>query len=250
MRSRTRGGSRELAVGVGRLARLPADQIRQVYWGALVHDIGELDVPEAIFEVPGPLGVNQRASLAEHTVVGARWLATHSRPRLARTVRALASRALRRQRLSRPPRWPRGAAHDRVGRRVRLLGRDHRAAAVPLGVLVRGRDGPRWRTAPAGNGAGRSSTGCSRQVSERQGQARGRARSPARTIMTPRPTSRSRTRGSGAHFRQQYASALAMIFPTASCSVRNASCPDSESTTCTPELFGISSASSSCSRNG
>ena len=65
----------DLAVGVGRLAHLPADQIRQVYWGALVHDIGELDVPEAIFAVPGPLGANQRASLVEHTVVGARWLA-------------------------------------------------------------------------------------------------------------------------------------------------------------------------------
>ena len=66
----------DLAVGVGRLAHLPADQIRQVYWGALVHDIGELDVPEAIFATPGPLGGNQRASLVEHTVVGARWLAT------------------------------------------------------------------------------------------------------------------------------------------------------------------------------
>jgi len=65
----------ELAVRVGRLAHLPADQIRQVYWGAMLHDIGELDVPEAIFAVPGPLGVNQRASLVEHTVVGARWLA-------------------------------------------------------------------------------------------------------------------------------------------------------------------------------
>ena len=47
----------ELAVRVGRLARLPQDQIRQVYWGALVHDIGELDVPEPIFETVSPCGV-------------------------------------------------------------------------------------------------------------------------------------------------------------------------------------------------
>ena len=66
----------ELAVRVGQLARLPEDQIRQIYWGALVHDIGELDVPQAIFETPGPLAGVQRATLAEHTVVGARWLAT------------------------------------------------------------------------------------------------------------------------------------------------------------------------------
>jgi HD-GYP domain-containing protein (c-di-GMP phosphodiesterase class II) len=66
----------DLAVRVGRLARLPADHIRQVYWGALVHDIGELEVPEAIFEIPGPLGAGQRETVVEHTVVGARWLAT------------------------------------------------------------------------------------------------------------------------------------------------------------------------------
>jgi HD-GYP domain-containing protein (c-di-GMP phosphodiesterase class II) len=63
-------------VRVAQLARLPEDQIRQVYWGALVHDVGELDVPEAIFETPGPLAVVERATLVEHTVIGARWLAT------------------------------------------------------------------------------------------------------------------------------------------------------------------------------
>jgi len=66
----------ELAVRVGRFARLPADQIRLVYWGALVHDIGEIDVPESIFEIPGPLAGSQRDTLREHTVAGARWLAT------------------------------------------------------------------------------------------------------------------------------------------------------------------------------
>jgi HD-GYP domain-containing protein (c-di-GMP phosphodiesterase class II) len=66
----------DLAVRVGRLAHLPEDQIRQVYWGALVHDIGELEVPEAIFAIPGPLASNQRDTLVEHTAVGARWLAT------------------------------------------------------------------------------------------------------------------------------------------------------------------------------
>ena len=41
-----------------------------------------------------------------------------------------------------------------------------------------------------------------------------------------------------------------MILPTVSCSVRNASWPDIESITCSPELFGMSSASSSWSRSG
>ena len=65
-----------LSVRVARLARLPESEIRQIFWGALVHDIGELDVPETIFETPGPLGGNQRETLRNHTVAGARWLAT------------------------------------------------------------------------------------------------------------------------------------------------------------------------------
>jgi polar amino acid transport system substrate-binding protein len=43
-----------LAVEVAQLARLPEAEIRQIYWGALVHDIGEID---------------------EHAAIGARWLA-------------------------------------------------------------------------------------------------------------------------------------------------------------------------------
>ena len=57
-------------------SRNSEDQIRLVYWGALVHDIGEIDVPESIFEIPGPLAGSQRDTLREHTVAGARWLAT------------------------------------------------------------------------------------------------------------------------------------------------------------------------------
>lgn len=66
----------ELAVRVSQLARLPQDQIRQIYWGALIHDVGELDVPESILETPGPLATIERATVVEHTVIGARWLAT------------------------------------------------------------------------------------------------------------------------------------------------------------------------------
>ena len=66
----------ELSVRVAQLARLPADQIRQIYWGALVHDVGELDVPESIFDTPGPLATIERETVVEHPVIGARWLAT------------------------------------------------------------------------------------------------------------------------------------------------------------------------------
>jgi HD-GYP domain-containing protein (c-di-GMP phosphodiesterase class II) len=64
-----------LAVEVAQLARLPEAEIRQIYWGALVHDIGELDVPEAIFATPGPLATVEREAIDEHAAIGARWLA-------------------------------------------------------------------------------------------------------------------------------------------------------------------------------
>jgi len=65
-----------LAVRVAQLARLPEHEIRQIYWGALVHDIGELDVPEPIFEHPGPLATIDRKTVDLHPEIGSRWLAT------------------------------------------------------------------------------------------------------------------------------------------------------------------------------
>jgi HD-GYP domain-containing protein (c-di-GMP phosphodiesterase class II) len=64
-----------LAVEVAQLARLSEAEVRQIYWGSLVHDIGELDVPEAIFATPGPLATVERETVWEHTSIGARWLA-------------------------------------------------------------------------------------------------------------------------------------------------------------------------------
>lgn len=64
-----------LSVRVAQLARLPESEIRQVYWGGLVHDIGELDVPEPILATPGPLAVLERRTVDEHPSIGSRWLA-------------------------------------------------------------------------------------------------------------------------------------------------------------------------------
>ena len=65
----------ELSVRVARLARLPEPEVRQVFWGGLVHDIGELDVPEPIFEIPGPLATIERHNVDLHATIGSRWLA-------------------------------------------------------------------------------------------------------------------------------------------------------------------------------
>jgi HD-GYP domain-containing protein (c-di-GMP phosphodiesterase class II) len=64
-----------LSVRVAQLARLPESEIRQAYWGSLVHDIGELEVPEPILATPGPLATIERRAVDEHPSIGSRWLA-------------------------------------------------------------------------------------------------------------------------------------------------------------------------------
>jgi len=64
-----------LSVRVAQLARLSESDLRQVYWGGLVHDIGELEVPEPILATPGPLAVLERRTVDEHASIGSRWLA-------------------------------------------------------------------------------------------------------------------------------------------------------------------------------
>jgi HD-GYP domain-containing protein (c-di-GMP phosphodiesterase class II) len=64
-----------LSVRVAQLARLSESEIRQIYWGGLVHDIGELEVPEPILATPGPLAVLERRTIDEHPSIGSRWLA-------------------------------------------------------------------------------------------------------------------------------------------------------------------------------
>src|SRR5438445_160231 len=64
-----------LSVRVAQFARLAESEIRQVYWGGLVHDIGELDVPAPILEQPGPLATIERKTVDLHPSIGSRWLA-------------------------------------------------------------------------------------------------------------------------------------------------------------------------------
>jgi putative nucleotidyltransferase with HDIG domain len=65
-----------LSVQVARHAKLPAPAVAEVYWGALVHDIGELNVRRSLLDKPASLDDEERAQICEHTEVGARWLAS------------------------------------------------------------------------------------------------------------------------------------------------------------------------------
>lgn len=62
------------ATGVGRLLRLPPNEIEALRAGALLHDIGKLAVPDNILNKPGQLSVAEFEKIKIHTTVGAQIL--------------------------------------------------------------------------------------------------------------------------------------------------------------------------------
>src|SRR5256712_2853387 len=66
----------ELAVNVGKRLHLPADQLRLLEYGALLHDIGKVGLPGYIPQKPGPLTPEEFAIMREHPVIGERILAS------------------------------------------------------------------------------------------------------------------------------------------------------------------------------
>lgn len=52
-----------------------AARLRQVYWDALLHDLGKIGIPDAILLKPGPLAENEWAVMRTHPEIGQRILA-------------------------------------------------------------------------------------------------------------------------------------------------------------------------------
>ena len=74
-RSRTPAGSPSSRFVSPGARDVPEDLVAQVYWGALVHDVGELNVQPALFHTDATLAERERIEICQHTIVGARWLA-------------------------------------------------------------------------------------------------------------------------------------------------------------------------------
>ena len=65
----------DLAVAVGRELGLGDDQLRDLRYGAIFHDIGKIAIPDAILNKPGPLTESEFAVVREHPRVGEQILA-------------------------------------------------------------------------------------------------------------------------------------------------------------------------------
>jgi HD-GYP domain-containing protein (c-di-GMP phosphodiesterase class II) len=64
----------ELAVEVGRRMGLGADALRDLEFGALLHDVGKIAVPKEIINKPGKLTAEEWAIMKRHTIEGQRML--------------------------------------------------------------------------------------------------------------------------------------------------------------------------------
>ena len=59
-----------LALGVGPMLGLDPEQMRRLEFGALLHDVGKIDVPKEIINKSGPLTPEEWAVIKQHTLVG------------------------------------------------------------------------------------------------------------------------------------------------------------------------------------
>ncbi|MBA2517880.1 MAG: diguanylate cyclase, partial [Solirubrobacterales bacterium] len=65
----------DLAVDLGRTMHLEEDELRDVHYGALFHDIGKIAIPDAILNKPTELDEEEMSVIREHPLVGERILA-------------------------------------------------------------------------------------------------------------------------------------------------------------------------------
>ena len=71
--SYTRGHSKrvtELSLDIGQKLGLRDDKLRQLVWGAELHDIGKIGIPDEVVQKPGALTPEERSTIEQHPVIG------------------------------------------------------------------------------------------------------------------------------------------------------------------------------------
>ena len=62
------------AIALASLAQLPEDKLVAVKFGAILHDIGKIGIPDAILLKPGPLTADERTIMQTHPDIGVRMI--------------------------------------------------------------------------------------------------------------------------------------------------------------------------------
>ena len=136
----------KLTVQVGQELGLRGGRLRGLAVAALLHDVGKLQVPDAILCKAAPLTPAEFAVIKRHPGDGEALLTHIGGFDDGSPARARASRAPRRQRLPRRPARRRALARGAHPRRLRRLRRAHERARLPPRVQpVAGRRDPRPR---------------------------------------------------------------------------------------------------------
>jgi putative nucleotidyltransferase with HDIG domain len=58
------------AMALARSLGLPAEQLKAIEWGALLHDVGKMAVPDGVLRKPGPLTANEWHIMKQHPTWG------------------------------------------------------------------------------------------------------------------------------------------------------------------------------------
>ena len=76
------------ALALGQKLGLSSDQLAQLRWGMLLHDVGKLGVDNAIIRHPGKLTIDERMKVMQHPRLGAAWL--EEQPELTQALSCVA----------------------------------------------------------------------------------------------------------------------------------------------------------------
>jgi putative two-component system response regulator len=59
-------------VALGKSLGLPAEQLKALHRGGVLHDVGKIGIPDSILLKPGPLSKEEREVIKSHPVIGER----------------------------------------------------------------------------------------------------------------------------------------------------------------------------------
>jgi len=74
------------ALALGQKLGLSSDELQQLRWGMLLHDIGKLSVPDSILRFPGKLNAKEWGMIMQHPTEGDAMLADVEDTELLRTI--------------------------------------------------------------------------------------------------------------------------------------------------------------------